>query len=118
LPSTRDEKIVNPYFKKFSEGTLHQVAASGAAPAADFRIRSRLLAEEIPALSWPAGSQPVNGFAKTDLVTLWKHPEGLAGIRLRMSDGKPEWNHSDITAISYLHTHRFFEQMVTLGNLK
>ncbi len=121
-PTTQQDKIEHPYFEKFSSlngVTMHQNIAAGAAPAANYDFLSRLLGEEIPALSWPAGSTPVNTFgtSKSDLMGLWA--EGGPPERPFAADGTTRrWFHSDMKEISYLYTHRLFEKFVTIGSLK
>ena len=117
-PTTDQEKVEHPYSEKFSSlngVTMHQENAAGAAPAADYGFLSRLLGEEVPALSWPAGSTPVATFAdKTDLMSLkkngWPTERNAPG-----STGR--WFHSDLKNVSYLHTYRLFETMVKHDNL-
>ena len=116
-PTTHQAKVENPYFEQFSvlNGvTLHQDNAAGAAPAADPVFYPRLLGEEVPAVSWPAGSVAVGVFGKkADLMSLkngWPESRGAPGV-----EGK--WLHSDLKNVSYLHTYRLFEEMVKSDTL-
>jgi hypothetical protein len=90
--------------------TADTTTGSGVAGVAAHR--DQLLAEAIPAMTWPVGSHTVQAFEDrnhplTSLVDHW--PRGMLG-------GVPEWQHSDMREVAYLYQYRFFDQLVTLSN--
>ncbi len=82
-----------------------------------------LLAQDVPALSWPAGSVAVGKFAKrTDMMSL--NTNGWPEERLQSKYPKDKnlrhdrWWHSDIKEVSYLYVHRFYDLVVNDGVLQ
>jgi len=135
LPTTTAQKIANPLFKPFNEAeggqSVHGVEGSAllanslTAGTPGYRYLAALLAQDIPSLSWPAGSVPVAAFGtqSMDLQDLtangWDprrrefEAEDLAG-----REGQRRWFHSDIKNVSYFYNYKVFEKMVDKGNLK
>jgi hypothetical protein len=82
--------------------------------------RNRILSDAIPALSLPAGANPVSMLNQPgqphnfDMMTFengW--PQG----RLRQRE-ENKWHHSDFHEMAYTFTYKLFNQFVTTGNLK
>jgi hypothetical protein len=80
---------------------------------------NRILSDAIPALTLPAGANPVsilgvthNFDMKTELENGW--PQG----RLQNLTEGNNWWHSDFHQVAYTYTYLLFNKMVTLGNLK
>jgi hypothetical protein len=135
LPTTTAQKIANPLFKPFNEAeggqSVHGAEGSAlltnslTAGTPGYRYLAALLAQDIPSLSWPAGSVPVAAFGtqSMDLQDLtangWDprrrefEAEDLAG-----REGQRRWFHSDINKVSYFYNYKVFEKMVDKGNLK
>lgn len=117
-PTTTGDKIANPLFDPFTtfnSASIH--GPQGATVASDYLFRCKLLGEEIPALSWPAGSTPVPAFSKKrDLMTLRK---GWPADRMAaLYELRDRWLHSDMKDVSYLYVHPFYEELVKNGVLK
>ena len=101
---TRDELIRHPVFLPFEEGWLFTTNA--ISPAAVAPIRSRILADGIPAMSFAAGANPLGNNAVSGNIdyatcksTPWPRDEG-------------QWYHSDIKNLAFRFVHRFFEKLV------
>jgi len=85
--------------------------------AADPLKRNQLLAEAIPALSPPAGNQPIldaegGNYAMPLLFvtseTLWpREPDEF---------NNTQWFHSDLRAVAYLHTFKLFDKIISISN--
>lgn len=105
---TETELKANSFFKSFNVFGLY--GPSGSTLAADYTIRSKLLAEAIPSTSRAAGRNIMSGF-------------GIANIDLMLrKTGWPRsdasWLHSDFKNIAYLHVYTFYDDMVSKGGLK
>ena len=84
--------------------------------------RNRILSDAIPALSLPAGANPVPRLApfgqpnkNTDMMTL---ENGWPQVRLYSYEENNNWYHSDFHQVAYTFTYKLFNQFVTAGNLK
>ena len=134
LPTTTEQKIATPLFKPFNEGeggeSVHGaqgsalLANSRTAGTAGYRYLAALLAQDIPVLSWPAGSVPVAAFGTQsmdlqDLTANGWDPERLrfkeTDLAGRVDQGR--WFHSDIKNVSYFYNHLVFETLTEVGNL-
>jgi hypothetical protein len=81
---------------------------------------NRILSDAIPALTLPAGANPIttpgivvqNFDMKTQLENNW--PPG----RFDSGEHNNNWYHSDFHQVAYTFTYKLFDEMVTLGNLK
>jgi RHS repeat-associated protein len=95
--------------------------------AADYIVRSLLLAEAIPAVSYATGSNPIAGGVEVENVnideefldvTTWprrfKQPTLEYGIARRL---EKRWLHSDVKNVPYSHTSRLFDSWVKNGDL-
>jgi hypothetical protein len=83
--------------------------------------RNRILSDAIPALTLPAGANPVSilnqpgqthNFDMMALENNW--PPG----RFDSGEHNNNWYHSDFHQVAYTFTYPLFDEMVTLGNLK
>ncbi len=96
------------------EGSLGNVYA--------YQFNNRMLADAIPALSFPVGANHVAALApqgqpdrNTDMMTLqngWPSSRPSTGLEAR------KWYHSDCKVMSYTYTVNLFTQISSLGNLK
>ncbi len=138
LPTTTEQKVATPLFKPFNEGeggeSVHGaqgsalLANSRTAGTPGYRYRAALLAQDIPALSWPAGSVRVAAFGTQsmdlqDLTANGWDPERRTFEEMDSAppNRNPEdhcWHHSDIKNVSYFFNYPVFEKMVNVGNLK
>lgn len=89
--------------------------------------RNRILSDAIPALTLPAGANPVPRFSPPtspvqknfDMQSVYEN--GWPAGRPQLQAGNPaagEWHHSDFQQVAYTFTYPLFSQLVTLGNLK
>ena len=88
--------------------------SQGNVYSADPLKRNQLLAEAIPALSFPLGSRPATAFQDRNynlpsLVDQANWPRG------RPANNTPEWRHSDMREVAYLYQYRVFDQFVELA---
>jgi hypothetical protein len=89
--------------------------------AADPLKRNHLLAEAIPALSPPAGNQPLT---RLDLASrnyrmplLYADPNTWPNERgVNEQTGTPNWQHNDLRKVAYLHTFKLFDKIVSISN--
>jgi hypothetical protein len=86
-------------------------------------FRNRILADTIPALSWPVGANPVPRLSfqqlgverNSDMNQLYQNgwpssrPTGAEAFK---------WWHSDFRNVAYTYTYPLFNQFVTVGNLR
>ena len=93
----------------------------GSDTAADFFRRAQLLAEAIPAQSWPAGANYVKAFVSSanedqnynmpnSFVTnkaYWPRPR---------TDGTLNWHHNDLREVAYLYLYPIFDKFVSISN--
>ena len=100
-----------------------EILANWQNPANDgYYYMAALLAQDVPSISWPAGSVPIDDFGQpqTDLMSL--NTNGWPGERLggnEDNNGRNDrWFHSDILEVSYFYTFRLFDLLVEKGHLK
>ncbi len=114
-----------PYFRPFLEGNLFSVDANlASALAAQAFVQYDLLAHGIPALSFPAGQQPVfRGMGalpadrNIDLEVLGRNP-GVWPSLDRDPNEATRWLHSDIREIALPYIHPAFTKLISLGGLQ
>ena len=136
-PLTDALKIVNPLFKPFNDAPNGQSVhdAQGSTLLVDphtagkpgYQYLAALLAQDVPAMSWPAGSSPVGVFQgqQSDLQDLtdngWDPSRDTFEETNTYVDGvdpsQRRWYHSDMKDVSYYYNHRFFENLVLKGSL-
>lgn len=95
------------------------MAEDGNLIAADPLKRNQLLAEAIPALSPPAGNQPILDAegGNYPMPLLYADPATWPSARgVNEQTGIPNWLHSDLRAIAYLHTFKLFDKIVLISN--
>ena len=108
----------NPFFAHFANTTLLD-ANLGSAEAAIYDERARVLSEAMPALTNPAGANPVDLF----------EPEEPTGESrninmMTLQNGWPQergddqdWKHSDIRELAFLYSYKVYERITELGGL-
>jgi hypothetical protein len=108
----KTEPFFNP-FRDFDGQSIH--GASGSALASLPRNRSYLLAHDIPAISNPAGSNPISFDDDTNNTDPLKN----TNMQQRFKMGNwGNWKHSDLKNESMDHVGRLFIDIVSKGNLE
>ncbi len=124
-----DEQLrAQPFFGRFTQSELMNAtlgAGSSGSNAANEATRANLLGGAIPALSFPAGRNPVPLFENRnrDMVQL---QDGWPASRLADPDGrlpnvfpyKGRWFHSDIKNIAYPFNRAVWDFFTNEGNLR
>jgi hypothetical protein len=113
--------VTNAFFNMSVDTAMFTTSTSGSTYAA--ANRNRILSDAIPALTLPAGANPVPKFApighNADMQGQFEN--GWPAGRPTLQVGSPaagEWHHSDFHQLAYTFTYKLFDQMVTTGNLK
>ncbi|MEN9840358.1 MAG: hypothetical protein RL376_158, partial [Verrucomicrobiota bacterium] len=113
---TDDQLRAEPFFRRFQNANFRN-SSSGSTAAADPVARADALGGAIPALSFPAGRNPVPRFNDRN-IDLMSRQDGWPQERLNDRDAKNRWFHSDIKNIAYVFNRGAWELFVTEGNLK
>jgi len=84
---------------------------------------NRIIADAIPALSFPVGANPVPGFnplgRNFDMQQLYENSWPLGRPPQRAgATALGEWWHSDFHQVAYTFTYQLFDKLATTGNLK
>ena len=134
LPSKREERVASPMFIPFpkmnGKDDVHALQEGSNTlinydkpdkPA--YLYRAALLARDIPALTWPAGSMVVDKFDKTEDLMNLKTPENDApwprtSLTRDYKNQRKRWYHGDYRAQAYLYTYRLYDLIVRDGRLK
>jgi hypothetical protein len=114
---TDAQLMEEPFFRPFKNDDFTS-PTGGSAAAADHVARADALGGAIPALSFPAGRNPVPLFSATRNRDLMAHQDGWPQDRLNDFDAQNRWFHSDIKNIAYVFNRGAWELFVTEGNLK
>ena len=101
---TRDDIVRHPVFLPFEEGWLFTTNA--ISPAAVAPIRSRILADGIPAMSFAAGANPLGNNAVSGNIDYGTCKSG------EWPRARGRWLHSDIKNVAFRFVHEFFEKLV------
>src|SRR5690606_9398495 len=92
-------------------------AGSTGSEAADEATRADLLGGAIPALSFPAGRNPVPLFSTARNRDLMTYQDGWPTERLNSSKGN-RWLHSDLRDVAYFFNYGAWDLFTTEGNLR
>lgn len=116
--STNDLRT-NSFFRPFYDYQLY--TTNGSQLAAIPRVRAKLLAEAIPALSRATGKNMVEETFSNNNVDMAKSMRN--GIlwpesRLLDSDLKDRWLHSDFKETAYLYVYNLYDDIVHKGSLQ
>lgn len=101
----------------FGDVDLNLYGPSGSSYAA--ANGNRILADAIPALSWPIGSHQVPALDEPNEphnFDMMAFENGWPQDRSGEETGR--WHHSDFRAVAYTFTFPVFDEWVALGNLK
>ena len=105
---TEGELQTNSFFGSFYDNALY--GTGGSSVAADYEVRSKVLAEAIPATSRAAGKNDVLGRFSANIDLMSKQ----SGWPRSSSD----WLHSDFKNVAYPYVNSFFDDMVSKGGLQ
>jgi hypothetical protein len=107
-----------PFFKPFVNSKFHDPTL-GNAEAAKYDEVAKALSESLPALTFAAGSNPI------DLLN--SQSDADAGRNYNMSSMKngwpqergddEDWKHGDIREVAYLYTYKVYQKVTQLGGL-
>jgi hypothetical protein len=116
---TNAQLMANPFFKPFtklkienggavpdSANGIDLTVSQGSVHAANYAVKAWLLAHDVPAISQPAASNPINGIDGKDMNDEYK--TGNWG----------NWKHSDLKEQPLDGVWKLFKDMVTRGDLK
>lgn len=114
---TDDQLRAEPFFRPFRNANFTS-PTGGSAAASSLIPRADALGGAIPALSFPAGRNPVPRFNATRNRDLMALQDGWPQERLNNSNAQNRWFHSDIKNIAYVFNRGAWDLFVTEGNLK
>jgi hypothetical protein len=116
---TNAQLMGNPFFKPFTKLTIQNggavpdsangvdlASSQGSAHASNYAVKAWLLAHDVPAISQPAASNPINEIDGKDMNGVYK--TGNWG----------DWKHSDLKEQPLNGVWKLFKEMVTRGDLK
>ncbi len=114
--------IQHPFFKPFINTKYHDPALGnntlGSDEMTNYDELSKALAECLPSLSFPAGSNPIDVFNKFPLTGVIRNYDMMT---LKSEDKWPRprvnWLHGDIRSVAYAYTTKVYDIIVKLGNL-
>jgi hypothetical protein len=111
----------DPFFYPFNDSSLTS-SSEGSTEAGNFTVQSSALAWAIPAVSFAAGRNPVNGLGQSnnfDLNVMSDRNTENAWPQSRL-DGtyQNRWLHSDMKNIAYRFNYNLYNQIVEIGGLK
>ena len=105
---TQEEMMISPPFMLFDEEWLHTTNVITHAQIAP--VRARILADGIPALTFAAGANPIDGFINVNM-------QGEADNGWPRTNGDVKiWQHSDIRKVAYYYVYKIFERIVKEKN--
>jgi hypothetical protein len=110
----------NSFFEHFDDEALYGI--NGGAVAAQPAVRAQLLADAIPALSNPAGGNPITSWDTNPTIQRNHDMHGMRNgwpqERMKPNDAKRDrWLHSDIKNIAFPFVYGVFEQISNEGGL-
>jgi hypothetical protein len=111
----------NSFFRHFDDEEIYDSATGstflldGHSDVRDSDIYRRLLADAVPALSNPAGRNPLGNAVQSD-VDYMSHRRGAYPSGWPRDDNR--WWHSDIKNVAYPYNRSIFDKIVTDGSLK
>ena len=107
----------NSFFRLFDDTALY--GTNGGTVAQTPQARAQLLADAIPALSNPAGSNPIDwGSDRNHDMHGMKEKDEWPQERLDDDDFLDRWIHSDIKNIAFRYVRNVFKEICDEGGLK
>ena len=97
---TREQAIAQPLFTSFDDSRM---ASTNALDFADEDLRAKMLGDAIPAESFAAGRNALDGFANYEYLEKAKH--GWP------NEKNKKWRHSDIKNVDYRYVQDFFKHI-------
>jgi hypothetical protein len=114
---TDDQLKKAPFFRHFQDSRL--TTTGGSTAANEYLNLAQILGGAIPALSFPAGGNPIPLFVNQNRNTdLMDREDGWPQERLSDNDKKNRWFHSDAKNIAYRYNHKLWEDWVDRGDLR
>ncbi len=114
---TDDQLKTEPFFRHFQDSRL--TTAGGSTAASEYLNRAQILGGAIPALSFPAGRNPIPLFNQQDRNTdLMTEEDGWPQERLDNDRLKNRWLHSDAKNIAYRYNYKLWQDWVDRGDLR
>lgn len=110
-----------PFFGRFDKAAVMHAdvgAGSSGSDATDKTAIADLLGGAIPALSFPAGRNPVPLFLTARNRDLMAYQDGWPASRLSNQDRMNRWLHSDIRDVAYFFNYRAWDLFTDEGNLR
>lgn len=105
---TAAELISVPIFRNFDDDRLHETNLVVVART----DLNKVLGDGIPATSFAAGSNPIDGENVAENIDYQWPPLSL-WPKSRVKNGIQEWLHSDICNVAYFYVNRIFRRIVT-----
>jgi len=107
------------FFKRFSDSRLYD-ARQGSAAANEDNVRTKMLAEALPALSFATGANALAPFnplggqnRNVDMMTL-----KTSWPQERTSQKDYSWRHSDFREVAFYFTQRLYKRFIDEGELR
>ena len=102
---------INPFFEPFSNEKMHDPDDYVASAEADkYDERSTILSESMPAISFAAGSNPIDLFMARNF--------DMMNMKNGWPRDEPDWLHSDIRNIAYLYTFKVYDKFTSVGGIR
>ncbi|HEY5745854.1 MAG TPA: alpha/beta fold hydrolase, partial [Chryseolinea sp.] len=107
---TEGQLRTSSFFKRFSEASVYD-QHQGSAVAQDDVIRTKLLAEALPALSFATGANGLRAFENRNIDMMniktgtWPRSNG-------------QWRHSDFRVVAFYFTQQFYHNLISEGALR
>ncbi len=98
---TREQAIAQPLFTSFDDARM---ASTNVLDFADAELRAKMLGDAIPAESFAAGRNALDGFVNYEYLEKAKHGWPTKG-------DEPKWRHSDIKNVDYRYVQDFFKHI-------
>ena len=98
---TREDQISHPLFTPFDDGRM---TSTNVLDFTDAELRAKMLGDAIPAESFAAGRNALDGFGNYEYL-------GNARHGWHDDDDEPQWHHSDIKNVDYRYVQDFFRHI-------
>ncbi len=108
-----NELEIYSFFKPFHLDDLY--GTNGSAVATNYEVRSKLLAEGLPAISRATGRNPIS-LTFDENADPMDFKTGWPTNRLSENNEGP-WHHGDFRDVAFLYVHSLFEDIVSQGGL-
>ena len=117
---TKADLQADSFFKRFSDSRLYD-ARQGSAAANEDNVRTKMLAEALPALSFATGANALAPFnplgGQNRNVDMMRLQNGWPQERLTNSNKGNRWLHSDFREIAFYFTQKLYKRFLIEGEL-